>query len=130
MTAHTPGPWRVGETLDTPQTRKWTADRRRRNDSLEATMVFARFTAEDQGRGRIPIAECFSGNGREQAHENARLIALAPELVEALRDVYRLSARASCPFKIPMESNSCECNYHAGWKRARALLARLEGGDK
>ena len=84
MSAHTPGPWTQGRTLLTPQTRDWPEERWVENDKFERRMVFANFSSVDRGIGRVRIAVCESA-------EDARLIAAAPELLEALIDVVAIA---------------------------------------
>jgi len=61
---HTPGPWKFGKEL-----------------SAHSGEWLISYDAADRGQG-IPIAETRPGSGQESA--NARLIAAAPELLEAL----------------------------------------------
>lgn len=63
--AHTPGPWKFGKEL-TARSGEWLVS----------------FDAGSKGRG-IAIAETRAGSGNEEA--NARLIAAAPQLLEALQ---------------------------------------------
>ena len=88
MGAHTPGPWTQGRTLLTPQTRDWHEERWVENDKFERRMVFANFSSIDRGIGRVRIAACESA-------DDARLIAAAPDLLEALED-FLSSSRALC----------------------------------
>lgn len=65
---------------------------------LHAQGIFANFHDSDQGRGRIPIAELYSGHcGLDGAASNARLIVRAVNnhaaLVEALRDLVQAADR-------------------------------------
>jgi hypothetical protein len=74
---HTPGPWSQGYTLTTRQTRRWSPEEIAANDARERLMVFSGFTHLDEGQGRERVALCYRA-------EDARLIAAAPELLEAL----------------------------------------------
>ena len=67
MSKHTPGPWKYGAELSS-RTGEWLIS----------------FDAGNRGRG-IGIAETRPGSGQEEA--NARLIAAAPELLEALEEL-------------------------------------------
>lgn len=97
MSKHTPGPWRHEYTnhVDGPDgdERFW-----------EGWLIHG-----PQGE---PIAETFGLKGKEA---NARLIAKAPELYEALRDL------------LPPPDEKPVYAWH---DRARTLLARIDGGDK
>ena len=75
--SYTPGPWSQGRTLMTSQTRRWSAAELTENDLVERRMVFANFLALDDGRSRRRVAVC-------ESEADARLIAAAPELYEAL----------------------------------------------
>ena len=86
--SHTPGPWSQGRTLLTAQTKRWSKDQWDENERMERRTIFASFSAEDEGRSRIPVARI-----SEQAHEweaNARLIAAAPDLLRELKHLVRL----------------------------------------
>jgi hypothetical protein len=61
--------WRQGRLLDTPTTRRWTAEQRAAAEDREACGVYEDFSEEDQGRSRVLIAECST---REQAAEIVR----------------------------------------------------------
>ncbi len=80
MTNYTPGPWTAVKLI-----------------VVKMTMIHA-----------DPIATCWPAEGSEQA--NARLIAAAPELLEALREVVRISDRK-----------------HNAWDKAKAAIAKAEG---
>lgn len=60
LAAATPVPWSQGRLLNTPTTERWDADRRQEAHELERLMVFAHFTAADQGRSRELLAKCES----------------------------------------------------------------------
>jgi len=77
-TKRTPGTWSQGRTLRTRQTERWTPEEIARNDQQEARMVFANFSALDEGRGRIRVAIC------ERA-EDAKVMAAVPALIDALQ---------------------------------------------
>ena len=106
MSAHTPGPWTQGRTLLTPQTRDWPEERWVENDKFERRMVFANFSSVDRGIGRVRIAVCESA-------EDARLIASAPDLLDALELI--LSA----------EDRGFGMDYVKGC--ARAAIAKAKG---
>lgn len=58
ISKHTPGPWRVGTTISTPTTRKWSKEQWDRNEAEENGMVFSRFSGFDGGTGRVMVAHC------------------------------------------------------------------------
>ena len=95
---HTPGPWKIEVELGS-----------RHDEFLIAK------DAGDRGRG-IAIAETRTGSGSERA--NARLIAAAPELLEALQ---RLSAQCT-RLRLPGQPET------DAEKTARAVIAKATGG--
>ena len=74
-TQHTPGPWKQGITLTTPQTQRWSDAERTANDEIEKRKVFSGFSHLDGGRRRKLIAVC-------ETKEDARLISEAPNLAK------------------------------------------------
>ena len=83
---HTPGPWRVGRTLPTAQTRKWSNAEWLANDLREGKMVFASLTHRDEGRSRERVAECHT---LEDAAFIVETVNTHDDLVGALRDIAR-----------------------------------------
>ena len=77
--------WTRGTTLLTEQTRRWSKEQLEANESREQSLIFAHFSAADQGRSREVIAEVRRDHPDYDA--NARLIAAAPLLLEDLRYV-------------------------------------------
>lgn len=102
-TMHTPGPWlffrRVGRLMP--------------------------FHVTADGRETIVTIRRDAPN----AEANARLIAAAPELYEALQALVTMQlSRDLCPFGKSY-AQECECNYHGGAKQARAALAKANGAS-
>lgn len=103
MSAHTRGPWKVGEV--------------RESSSRKADLVYARIDAE-RVVGAVAV---YSGGKRgvvvseEEALANARLIAAAPELLEALRLLARAYERVTGRESTPLLA------------KARAAIAKAEG---
>lgn len=75
--AHTPGPWSCERIWDTP-----------------ASRIHARV----DGGVPIALAEAFTMRAPGEKEANARLIAAAPDLLEALRGVLRVADRATDEF--------------------------------
>lgn len=96
MNKHTPGPWKYGIELSS-RSGEWLIS----------------FDAGYRGRG-ICIAETRPGTGHEEA--NARLIAAAPELLEALEE-------AVCALEV------CGKDYRAT-EIARTAIAKAKGETK
>lgn len=93
MSKYTLGPWKYGVELSS-RTGEWLIS----------------FDAGNRGRG-IDIAETRPGSGQEEA--NARLIAAAPELLEALEE-------AVCALEV------CGKDYRAT-EIARSAIAKAKG---
>lgn len=91
MSNHTPGPWFVGET--------W---------KLRPPIYC--------NTGEI----CTTEHGQEDSRANARLIAAAPELLEALKELVEWAMDAATELDIPTHSPSCI-------SKARAAIAKAEG---
>lgn len=60
--AHTPTPWAQGRLLQTRKIAERSEDWQKEANERERTMVFANFTAIDEGRSRIFIAKCADAN--------------------------------------------------------------------
>lgn len=98
---HTPGPWATGYSCESGST-----------DGEYEVDIASHGGQKDVDGGPFYPARAF-GMGQEQADANARLIAAAPALAEALREVYQ---------RLPASPEWAEWN-----ERARAALAALEG---
>ncbi len=79
---HTPGPWRLGEVRETRQTYNMPADKLLELMAQEQVRIY--------GRGRTPVASCAMQRGQEEAEANAKLLAKAPEMAQALLYSVRL----------------------------------------
>lgn len=96
-TKHTPGPWVVDHSFD----------------------ILAEGTYE-QGGWRV--AEVRKFDEREESHANARLIAAAPELLAALRELVQF---VNCASAVELEQpNKC-----AAYQSARAAIAKAESAS-
>lgn len=104
---HTPGPWSQGFTLMTKETKRWSREQLIENNARESERVFASFSALDQGRSRVLVAICGSS-------DNARLIAAAPDLLEALE-------------VLIAETDPLRLNAGEPWCRVRAAIAKARG---
>lgn len=79
MTAKpTQGPWKQGAVITTKQTASWSDDEWQAAEERERRMVFSGFSSVDHGRSRQRVCIC-------ETKEDAALIALTPELLEALK---------------------------------------------
>lgn len=92
MSKHTPGPWRSCERGDY-------------SDYHGASVVIVSPVADM----RVAVVH---HHGTSEADANASLIAAAPELLAALKEVVRISNR-----------------NHAAWDKARAAIAKAEGRE-
>ena len=54
----TDGNYKIGYTLCTDQTRKWSDEQINANNDHEHRMIFVNFEPDDQGRSRVMIAKC------------------------------------------------------------------------
>lgn len=98
MSKHTPGPWKYG--------RPW---------SLSYGCGLWLVTAESTDRGKANVlmqGDCQNHLSAEEAEANARLIAAAPDLLEALQAVVRVADRKTAEFDL-----------------ARAALSRATGQE-
>jgi len=84
---YTKGEWKRGKTLLTQQTASWTREQRKANDGIEESMIFSNFSQQDQGKSRQLICTVARENYDYEA--NAQLIASAPELLEAYKDLVK-----------------------------------------
>lgn len=95
MSAHTPGPWEVAlEIFD--------------NGGIPETVIQA-----FDGRAAVAVALEFGANNPGMRDANARLIAAAPDLLEALIDVLRVN-----------ETDVDACEWAAAMLNSRAAIAK------
>ena len=113
----TPGFWDVGRTLDTPQTRRWPKKVVSQNNAVERQRVFASFTPEDQGKGRILVADC---SGSPDGDANARFIAAGPDMERGLIEI-----RNSIAFVLPSLPKKLQPGMQAIMDRAGRALSSL-----
>jgi hypothetical protein len=113
MNEHTSTPWRLGRTLRTRDTARWTTEQWEASERQERLRIFTNFTAVDEGRGRIFIAQAISDVlvSQEEAEANARLIASSPDLYAALQWILKkLAAQRTdeLPKFWPRVGEECE----------------------
>lgn len=109
---HTPGPW-VG--ID-PKTKKfrnspWTVD----NETASCT-VAAPIKAK---RKTVALVVTDDWYAKDELHANAHLIAAAPELLEALKDMLHVMEQHE-------QLSGCDCSIG---DQARAAIAKATGGS-
>jgi len=111
MTQHTPGPWKhVGG---------WAVYTSNDRPLARAATEFCADVSEDEEWNRR------SGIANQEAIANARLIAAAPELLEALRKVVNMRC-----IKLPVPGGEVICSYldYTGvMDKALAAIAKAEG---
>ena len=99
-TKHTPGPWYVG------------------SGTYEGRNIYSvASVTDDDGFTYQPIVASAEDDGIDCWDANARLIAAAPDLLEALKDMVDL-VELMCPFDGPQQ------------RKARAAIARATGESK
>ena len=96
MSKHTPGPWFLGEKVQGKHT----------------VTDLRRIRSEREGMEHGAVCEVYGIADGSEAHANARLIAAAPDLLEALAFVIR---------GVP--------DTWEGVQKARASIAKATGGD-
>ena len=108
MSGHTPGPWEV-----LPE-----------SDSHEGTLNIVSEYEEKGGRASANwIAECDLQSDEAQNRANARLIAAAPELLDALRELI-----AAGDYCITTDDDAkAMLRFGDAHKAARAAIAEAEG---
>ena len=112
---HTPGPWHADATLDMQDSDCYFRPIFDDNDTMVAKVIVG---TEDGTRGGTRVA-----TAEEDAIEgeaNARLIAAAPDLLAALRDL----TDWGCTYTSPLDANS----PHGLLIAARVAIAKATGG--
>lgn len=99
MSAHTPGPWKALKATVRGETTEW-------------------FVTDDDDEGVAVIASCVTDKTGEPSEANARLIAAAPELLEALEGLCGLAELRPGHLQ----------DYKAAVAAARAAIAKAKGG--
>ena len=119
--AHTATPWRVGHTLMTAQTERWSPEQWETNEREERRCVFANFHAEDEGRSRVLVCEA-------QTEEDAKFIVLAGNsypraALDTALTAFRKCARhtPSCPYQ--RAKGECDCGVAEGFAALSAVKA-------
>ena len=110
MSKHTPGPWSVGEVSHKKQ--------RVDIDSLHADQTVGHQTW--RGLARAYGCEDMPAEGTAVMLANARLIAAAPELLEALRGMQALDDEHH-------QRGQCDDDVCAEVRKARAAIAKATG---
>lgn len=100
MSKHTPGPWFLAEKVEGKHT----------------VTNLRRIRSEREGMEHGAVCEVYGIADGSEAHANARLIAAAPELLEALEYVLN-----TCP---AINSQAEEAH-----QQARAAIAKATGGE-
>lgn len=109
---HTPGPW----TQQAAAMRNVEAQFPAGPETIAVALDIGR-TDETWGNTRQVVA-------------NARLIAAAPELLEAAQFAINVAHTCDCPFGEAFTPKStCDCNYHDDYRKALAALAKATPDD-
>ena len=99
-TQHTPGPWTISDEV---------------NADGDETGAYLINTLENQ---YVPLGDQWRGLAKTYTEANARLIASAPELLEALKELHKLDSA----------TNGVETKrYDNAMNAARAAIAKAEG---
>lgn len=74
------------------------------------------------------IAE-WPSNYSQQDLADARLIAAAPDLLDACEAAIQIAHNSTCPFgrKYAPKNHPCDCNYHAFYQSIRSALLKSKG---
>jgi hypothetical protein len=102
---HTPGPWNLHARTD--------ADKEILVEQI------------GDGYGRLECRVSCDDCDVETADANARLIAAAPELLEAAQLIVNNLHDAECPHGVPYAPRtSCDCNYFDYYRKLMAAIAK------
>lgn len=93
--------WSRGFILMTADTRKWTQEKIDQNNEHENKMVFAGFTAHDQGRSRKLICTC-------KDKQDATFIAAAPDMYRLLLSLWEQVKEGTLVGIDPLSSSQLE----------------------
>lgn len=107
MATHTPGPWEVNE----------------RGDCVSGTYV-----GESSGFMFVLAERPHSGYGRDVFAANARLIAAAPEMLEALESCFKWMEFTIT--ELSGHKQGARMNWGGPVSKARAAIAKAKGVDR
>jgi hypothetical protein len=102
MTTHTPGPWKIGYSTVRP--------------------IIEIYRLADDRKSALTIAEIDCSQNFDEAEANARLIAAAPDLLEALEEITRRYALLDARLVAGQHNEP-----NGTITRARATIAKAKG---
>jgi hypothetical protein len=123
----TDGNYKLGYTMCTPKTKKWSEQELAENNAIEEKIIYANFNSDDQGKSKIKICECQTAGQAINVLTALRTSILETkfelaETIHKLISTHELGEQSNSMLQIVIDTMVAADMDSSEWAELQALL--------